>query len=68
MANRGKEIDLRNFESNLTSTRWAKKMMINFSFLSNHCILVFLSSVFNKFFKTVSLVWFCLYMRFFSAK
>jgi len=32
MANRGKEIDIRNFESNLTSTPWAKKMTINFSF------------------------------------
>ena len=68
MANRRKEIDIRNFESNLTSTPWAKKMMVNFSFLSNHCILVFLSSVFNKFLKTASLVWFCLYIRLFSAK
>ena len=32
MANKGKEIDIRNFESNLTSTPWAKKMTINFSF------------------------------------
>ena len=38
MANRGKEIDIRNFESSLTSTPWAKKMMINFSFLSNRCV------------------------------
>ena len=30
MANRGKEIDIRNFESNLISTPWAKKMMIIF--------------------------------------
>ena len=37
MANRGKEIDIRNFESSLT---WAKKMMINFSFLSNRCVFV----------------------------
>ena len=41
MANRGKEIDIRNFESNLTSTPWAKKMMINFSFLSNHCVFYY---------------------------
>ena len=40
MANRGKEIDIRNFESSLTSTPWAKKMMINFSFLSNRCVFV----------------------------
>ena len=39
MANRGKEIDIRNFESSLTSTPWAKKM-INFSFLSNRCVFV----------------------------
>ena len=38
MANRGKEFDVTNFESNLTSTPWAKKMMINFSFLSNRCV------------------------------
>jgi len=40
MVNRGKEIDIdiRNFESNLTSTPWAKKMKINFSFLSNCCV------------------------------
>ena len=38
MANRGKEIDIRNLESNLRSTQWAKKMMINFSFLSNRCV------------------------------
>ena len=38
MANRGKEIDIRNFESNLTNTTWVKKMMINFLFLSNRCV------------------------------
>ena len=38
MANRGEEIDIRNFESTLISTPWAKKMMINFSFLSNRCV------------------------------
>ena len=39
MVNRGKEIDIdiRNFEPNVTSTSWAKKMTINFSFLSNRC-------------------------------
>ena len=39
MANRGKEIDIRNFHSNLTSTPWAKKIIINFSFLSNRCVV-----------------------------
>ena len=38
MAKRGKEIDIRNFESNLTSTPSAKKVMINFSFLSDRCV------------------------------
>ena len=38
MANRGKEIDIRNFESNLTDTPWAKMMITLFSFLSNHCV------------------------------
>ena len=38
MAKRRKEIDIRNFESNLTNTTRAKKMMINFSFLSNRGI------------------------------
>ena len=39
MVNGGKEIDIdiRNFESNLSSTPWAKKK-INFSSLSNHCV------------------------------
>ena len=42
MANRGKEIDIRNFESSLTSTPWAKKMMINFFFFQ---IAVYLTLV-----------------------
>ena len=34
MANRRKELGIKNFELNLTSTPWAKKKKINFSFLS----------------------------------
>ena len=34
---RGNELGIRNFESNLSSTPWAKKR-IKFSFLSNRCV------------------------------
>ena len=70
MVNRGKEIDIniRNFESNLTSTSWAKKMTINFSFLSNRCAFHSFCHWFSmKFVKSVSRVWFCLYISDFSA-
>ena len=30
MANRGNKLGIRNFESNLTTTPWAKKKMIDF--------------------------------------
>ena len=38
VANRGNELGIRNFESNLTRTPWAKKMRINSSFLSNRVV------------------------------
>ena len=34
----GNEVGIRNFESNLTRTPWAKKMRINSSFLSNRVL------------------------------
>ena len=49
MANRGKEIDIRNFESNLTGTPWAKMMITLFSFLSNHCVFYSLAHWFHWF-------------------
>ena len=58
MANRGKEIDIRNFESNLTGTPWAKMMITFIPFKSLCILLLILSLVFNKVFKTVSDVWF----------
>ena len=72
MVNRGKEIDIdiRNFESNLTSTSWAKKMTINFSFLSNRCAFHSFCHWFSmKFVKNgISCVVLFIYIRFFSAK
>ena len=59
MANREKEIDIRNFASNLISTPWAKQMMINFSLLSNRCVFDSFCHWFSiKVYKTVSRVFF----------
>ena len=55
MANRGIELGIRNFELDLTSTPWAKKM-INFHPLQIAVCRLFLSLIFNKVFKTVSRV------------
>ena len=69
MVNRGKEIDIINFESNITSTLWAKKMMINFSLLSDRCVFYSCCRWFSiKFLKRCLVCGFLFYVQFFSAK
>ena len=48
MANRGNKLGIRNFETNLTTTPWAKKKMIDF-FSSCNVMKVEIKSFFFEF-------------------